>query len=105
MKKSISTVEGVLSMLAAMKDAASGNWWWRDDSLTDELPNGIVVDTCMRCFDIDVAETGIMREGVYSWIIVEQYSTPEEAQTGHAKWVALMRENTYMLLNDIGVWE
>jgi hypothetical protein len=103
--KRISPIEGILSLIEAMRDSSLGNGWWREGALTDDLPNGIVVDTIMEGFDTGVAETGIMREGVYDWKIVDQYSTEEEAREGHAKWVALMKANPDILLEDIGIWE
>lgn len=103
--KKISPFVGALSMIEALKDSALGNEWWRSDALTDGLPEGIVVDTIMKGFDTGIAETGIMREGVYPWRIVEQYPTREDAVAGHAKWVSLMRETPDTFLKDVGVWE
>jgi hypothetical protein len=101
--KRISWWDGVTSTIEAMKDAAFGNRWWRDGALTDELPNGIVVDTVLECFDTGLPETGILKPGG-KWIIVDQYSTKEEVAVGHTKWVALMKEHPETILKDIDIW-
>jgi hypothetical protein len=102
--KKVSPIKGFVSTFGAMRDSALGNEWWRDGALTDELPNGIVVDTIMEGFDTGLPETGVQKP-FDEWVIVDQYITREEAVVGHSKWVAMLLENPDMNLTDIGVWE
>ena len=103
MTKKVDPFMGALSLFDALKDQALGNEYWRDGCLTESWDN-ITVDTIMTCFDTGLPETGIQRN-IEPWIIVEQYSTPEDAEKGHAKWIKVMKENPNTKLIDIGVWD
>lgn len=79
-----------------------------DESRKDVLntqENGWTVDTCCA-FDSGKWETGI--EGPTTdgnFHIAEQYKDRDEAEKGHEKWVAFMRENPNREIPNINVWE
>lgn len=53
-----------------------------------------VVDTCYAN-DTEMFETGISYKKINdgNWVVVEEYSTKEEAKKGHEKWVKKMKKN------------
>jgi len=52
----------------------------------------LIIDTCAASDGIKPFETGICHSEYFSgnWIIVEAYSTKQEASIGHDKWVKIM---------------
>lgn len=61
-----------------------------------------MVDTCIA-FDTQQWETGISRDEE-DWIIVEQYEDRELAEAGHNRWVAALKADPTMELEDINLW-
>lgn len=95
------------SILDAMRDGALGiPLAHRADVFNDEF-DGIEVDTCSPP-DTGTWETGVQRgkdEGSGGgWVIVEQYASRQAAEAGHARWVALLRENPLRELRDIDLF-
>src|SRR5439155_14989459 len=93
-------VVGILNTLAAEKDLnLSGEQGeWRKDKFNDKTDTGFTIDTCVG-FDTGLWETGIAPPGK-PWVIVEQYDSREEAQSGHAKWINEMKERPDQKLKD-----
>lgn len=100
------TEKSVIGAFDLIKRMANGSLQNEVDEVRKDVfkveENGWIVDTC-EGFDTHKWETGINRGE--NWLIVEQYSNRIEAQKGHDKWVALMRENPKRELPDINVWE
>ena len=68
--------------------------------------NTLIIDTCLAP-DTMKWETGVQRKINDKWsdmIIVEQYSSREEAMKGQEKWEQLLRENFYRELPEINLW-
>lgn len=66
-----------------------------DQRKVDRFKNdsGLIIDTCFTS-DTGGYETGVVHPKYNGgeWVIVEEYRTKEEAQTGHDKWVKKMTQ-------------
>lgn len=80
---------GLLSGFAGMMYESEAEYKQRKVENT-ELENGII-DTAFTP-DTGYFETGIKPQNM-EWIIVEEYSTHEDATRGHKKWVRYMGKN------------
>ena len=104
--KKISSIEGVIKTLEAIKDISlGGEPQDRNNALREKLKirnSTIIVDTVVA-FDTGNWETGIEIDGNH-WIIVEQYENNKKAKEGHNKWVRNMKENPKRKLVDCNVW-
>ena len=74
----------------------------RSDALRTSV-KGTVIDTCCAP-DTGTWETGIQKAGM-EWVIVEQYETRTAAAKGHADWVAKIKKNPKLKLEDIDIFE
>ena len=100
---SVNPMEGVISALSFMRDAALGKDIGRSMAITNEIGD-ITIDTCCPT-DTGIWETGVLRESVEGkWVIVSQYKSAEEAAREHKKWVELVKEEPACELKDIDTW-
>lgn len=101
---SVNPLVGALGALDMKKDQVLGkDVSGRRTAMTDEVGD-ITVDTCVPS-DTGVWETGIIRESVEGvWVIVSQYETDEEAETGHKGWLKLVTDDPTCELKDINNW-
>ena len=69
--------------------------------------NGAVIDTCAVTDSTKPYETGICHPAYNGgrWVIVEEYSSKEEAQAGHDKWVLTFTDKLPSQLTDVGTSE
>lgn len=57
--------------------------------------DNLIVDTCSANDSEQPYETGISHKSYNNgeWIVVETYDTQEQAEQGHAQWIAVMTVN------------
>ena len=98
--KRVDPITGALNFLSALSKGPPD----RTNAITDKLPSGTLVDTCLTT-DTGLWETGIKRPSIERiWVIVEQYKDGVAAEIGHQKWLKLIQENPALPLKDIDLW-
>jgi hypothetical protein len=96
---------GVLSGMSAMLEAQikGDNSEWRKGAIKTTV-NEIAIDTSFP-MDTQTWETGIKKNMIDPWVIVEQYPDHDAAVLGHQKWVDLIKATPDMKLPSIIVLE
>lgn len=101
--KKVNAIKGISATLLAMREMAdNGSLKGRDDVFRTKL-HGIVIDTC-SAFDTGLWETAIQKSGG-SCHIAEQYENREQAETGHAKWVELLKHDPNAKIPSLMLWD